>query len=86
MSKKDPTETEICDRYITPAIAAAEWDMHAQIRREYFFPAGQVMVRGKVAVRGKQKLADYLLFQGANLPLAVVEAKDNNSPVGGGMQ
>ncbi len=86
MSKKSLTETEICDRYITPALVRAGWDQHSQIRREYSFTAGQVLVRGKVAVRGKQKRADYLLFQGQNFPLAVVEAKDNTHPVGGGMQ
>jgi type I restriction enzyme R subunit len=86
MSKKALTETEICDRYITPAIVRAGWDQHSQIRREFSFTAGQVYVRGKVAVRGKQKRADYLLFYSPNLPLAVVEAKDNNAAVGGGMQ
>jgi type I restriction enzyme R subunit len=86
MSKKSLTETEICDRYITPAIVGAGWDQHTQVRREFSFTDGQVMVRGKVAVRGKQKRADYLLFYAQNLPLAVVEAKDNNAPVGGGMQ
>src|SRR5690606_35529363 len=55
-------------------------------RREFSFTAGQVFVRGKVAPRGKQKRADYLLFHKPNFPLAGVEAKDNTSPVGGGMQ
>ena len=45
-----------------------------------------MIVRGKIAVRGKRKRADYLLFHDRNLPLAVVEAKDNTHPVGGGMQ
>ena len=86
MSKKDLNETEICQNYITPAIVAAGWDKHAQIRREYSFTDGRIIVRGKLAVRGKQKRADYLLFYQSNLPLAVVEAKDNKHPVGGGMQ
>jgi type I restriction enzyme R subunit len=86
MSKKSLTETEICDRYITPAIVQAGWNQHTQVRREYSFTAGQVLVRGKVAVRGKQKRADYLLQHRPNFPLAVVEAKDNKHPVGGGMQ
>lgn len=86
MSKKSLNETEICDQYITPAIHGAGWDKHTQVRREFFFTDGQVLVRGKVAVRGKRKRADYLLFHSANFPLAVVEAKDNNHPVGGGMQ
>lgn len=86
MSKQSFNETEICDQYITPAIHAAGWDKHVQVRREYIFTAGQVLVRGKVAVRGKKKRADYLLFHTPNFPIAVVEAKDNSQPVGGGMQ
>lgn len=85
MSKKDLNETEICQNFITPAIARAGWDQYTQIRREFAFTAGRVIVRGKVAARGKKKRADYLLFIQSNLPLAVVEAKDNNQPMGGGM-
>jgi type I restriction enzyme R subunit len=86
MSKKSLTETEICDRYITPALIAAGWDQATQIRREYSFTDGRVLVRGKVAVRGKRKRADYLLFHSPNFPIAVIEAKDNTAPIGGGMQ
>lgn len=86
MSKKSLNEAEICDQYITPAIYAAGWDKFVQVRREYTFTDGQVLVRGKVAVRGERKRADYLLFHSANLPLAVVEAKDNRHAVGAGMQ
>ena len=35
--------------------------------------------------RGKQKRADYMLFQKRNLPLAIIEAKDNKHPVGAGL-
>lgn len=86
MNKAEMTEAEICQNFITPAIAKAGWDRQTQIRREYSFTNGRVIVRGKLAVRGKRRRADYLLFHGPNLPLAVIEAKDNNHPVGGGMQ
>ncbi len=79
-------EAEICDAFITPAIKEAGWDPHTQIRREYTFTDGRVIVQGKLGSRGKKKRADYLLFYQPNLPLAVVEAKDNSHPVGGGMQ
>lgn len=85
-SKKAQNETEICQNYITPAIVDAGWDALTQVRREYSFTAGRITVRGRLAARGKKKRADYLLFHSANLPLAIVEAKDNNHPVGGGMQ
>ena len=86
MSKKDLNETEICQNFITPAIACAGWDQLTQVRREFAFTDGRVIVRGKIAARGKKKRADYLLFFQSNLPLAIVEAKDNNQPLGSGMQ
>jgi len=43
-------------------------------------------VRGKLASRGKGRFADYLLFYLPHLPLAIVEAKGNRHPIGGGMQ
>lgn len=85
MNKKALTETDICDQFITPSIVQAGWDKTTQIRREHFFTAGKVRVRGKVASRGKRKFADYVLFFQSNLPIAIIEAKDNNQPVGGGM-
>ncbi|BBO33795.1 type I restriction-modification system restriction subunit R [Lacipirellula parvula] len=44
------------------------------------------MVRGKTVKRGEAKKADYILYYKPNLPIAVVEAKDNNHAVGDGMQ
>ncbi len=84
--KKSLSEAEICDRYITPALKEAGWNQNTQIRREYSFTAGRVIVRGAVATRGKKKRADYLLNYRSHLPLAVVEAKDNTHSVGSGMQ
>ena len=86
MDKTRLNEAEICDAFITPAIIGAGWDQRTQIRREYTFTDGRVIVRGTLGSRGKKKRADYLLFYQSNLPLAVVEAKDNSHPVGGGMQ
>lgn len=86
LSMKDMSERDICTKYITPAIAQAGWDIHKQIREEYFFTDGRVMVRGDVATRGNRKRADYLLFYKANLPIAVIEAKDNNHNLGDGIQ
>jgi len=36
--------------------------------------------------RGKAKRADYILYYKPNIPIAVIEAKDNNHAVGDGMQ
>ncbi len=89
MDKKALTETDIRTKFITPAIvgsAGDKWDVMTQIREEAYFTAGRVIVRGKTVKRGKAKKADYLLFYKPNIPLAVVEAKDNKQSVGAGMQ
>jgi type I restriction enzyme R subunit len=85
MDKKLLTETDIRTKFITPAIIA-KWDVMTQLLEECFFTKGRVIVRGKMTARGKAKKADYILFYKPNLPLAIVEAKDNNHTVGAGMQ
>ncbi|MCC4118619.1 DEAD/DEAH box helicase family protein [Aromatoleum toluclasticum] len=86
MSKKNLSERDICTKYITPAITTAGWDVHSQVREEVTFTAGRVIVRGKLHSRGKNKRADYLLYYKPNLPIAVIEAKDNTHGLGDGMQ
>jgi type I restriction enzyme R subunit len=53
---------------------------------EQSFTDGRVIVRGNSVARGKKKKADYILYYKRNLPLAIVEAKDNKQSVGAGMQ
>ncbi|MCE9552036.1 MAG: DEAD/DEAH box helicase family protein [Planctomycetes bacterium] len=86
MNKKDLTERDICTKYITPAVQQAGWDLIAQVREEVFFTKGRIIVRGKLVTRGKAKRADYILYYQPNIPLALIEAKDNNHGVGDGMQ
>ena len=85
MSKRTLSETDICDRYITPALEAAGW-RKSQIRREYGFTDGQMVVRGQMTGRKRQKRADYVLFHHTNQPIAVIEAKDNTHGVSDGLQ
>ncbi len=85
MGKSHLSEEDIKLRYITPAIQNAGWD-NKQIRMEYAFTAGRIILRGNITARGKRKSADYLLSYKNNFPLAVVEAKDNTKPVGAGLQ
>lgn len=80
------TEEDIKLQFITPAIEGAGWDRQKQIRMEYNFTDGRVIVRGNVTARGKRKRTDYLLYYKPNIPLAIVEAKDNRHSVGAGMQ
>ena len=84
--KKSLSERDICTKYITPAITGAGWDLHNQIREEVSFTKGRIIVRGKLHTRGEQKRADYILYYKSNIPLAVIEAKDNSHSVGAGMQ
>jgi type I restriction enzyme R subunit len=86
MNKKMLSERDICTKFIAPAVAAAGWDIQRQVREEVSFTRGRVIVRGKLHSRGKSRRADFILYHQPNLPLAVIEAKDNNHRVGDGMQ
>lgn len=91
MNKDDKrllSETDICDLFITPAMRAAAWDQLIQIRREVTLTPGPVVVRGNLSSRNKKlrKFADYVLYWKPSIPIAVVEAKDNNYGVSAGMQ
>ncbi len=89
MNKKLLTEADIRTKFITPALVGAngdKWNLMTQIREEAYFTKGRVIVRGRLVTRGEAKKADYILSYKPNLPLAVIEAKDNNHSVGAGMQ
>lgn len=85
MDKKKLSERDICSKFINPALEQAGWTAH-QIREEVTFTNGQIMVRGKLHTRGERKRADYVLYYKKNIPLAIIEAKDNNHSLGAGMQ
>lgn len=89
MNKKTLTEADIRTKFITPALVGTngdKWNLMTQIREEAFFTRGRVIVRGKTVKRGEAKKADYILSYKPNLPLAVIEAKDNNHTLGDGLQ
>jgi len=86
MNKKDLSERDICTKFITPALKEAGWDIKKQVREEVSFTAGRIIVRGQLAARGNRKRADYILYYKPNIPLAIIEAKDNNHAIGAGMQ
>jgi type I restriction enzyme R subunit len=86
MNKKDLSERDICTKFITPGIVAAGWCVDTQIREEVGFTDGRIYVRGRIHARGAQKRADYILYYKPNIPIAVLEAKDNNHTVGAGIQ
>lgn len=73
LKKHEMTEEDIKLRYIAPAIEC-KWDKHTQMRMEYNFTDGRVVVHGNTVARGKRKKADYTLYYKCNIPLAIVEA------------
>src|ERR1700733_3168674 len=86
MNKKDLSERDICSKFVGPAVKRAGWDGMMQIREEVNFTKGRIIVRGKLVSRGKAKRADYILYYKPNIPLAIIEAKDNNHSIGDGMK
>jgi type I restriction enzyme R subunit len=86
MDKKKLTERDICTKFINPALSQAGWDIQNQVREEFSFTAGRIIVRGRLHTRGKRRRADYVLQYKKNMPLAIIEAKDNNHSLGAGMQ
>jgi len=86
MNKKDLSERDICTKFITPAVKRAGWDEMLQFCEEVYFTKGRIIVRGKLVTRGKAKRADYILYYKPNIPLGLIEAKDNNFSVGAGLQ
>ncbi len=59
------------------ALRGAGWDEVTQIREEVSFTKGRIIVRGKLVSRGKGKRADYILSVKPNIPIALIEAKEN---------
>ncbi|MGZ5568506.1 MAG: EcoAI/FtnUII family type I restriction enzme subunit R, partial [Limisphaerales bacterium] len=71
---------------ITPSLVTAGWNLETQVREEVGFTDGRIYVRGKIHKRGKQKRADYILYYKPNIPIALIEAKDNSHTLAAGMQ
>ena len=88
MDKKRLSERDICTEFITPALRLAGWDEMSQIREEFSFAKGRIIVRGKLVARGEGKRADYILHykNQPNIRIALIEAKKNTHAIGDGMQ
>ncbi|MDO8304419.1 MAG: type I restriction enzyme HsdR N-terminal domain-containing protein, partial [Herminiimonas sp.] len=86
--KKELSEADIKAKFITPALVKAGWDEMTQVRREVTLTPGPVIVRGNLSSRNKKKkkFADYVLQKEKGVPIAVVEAKDNNCTISHGLQ
>ena len=86
MDKRSLSERDICTKFITPALRGSGWDEINQIREEVSFTKGRIIVRGKLVSRGKGKRADYILSVKPNIPIAIIEAKENTQAIGAGVQ
>src|SRR4249920_2066820 len=86
ISKKSLSARDICTQFIVPALQKAGWDIAKQVREEVFFTDGRIFVKGNKTARGERKRADFILFHKPNIPIAVIEAKDNRHAVGAGLQ
>ncbi len=86
IDKKKLSERDICTKFIAPAITRAGWDTLTQLLEEVSFTDGKIYVRGKMTARGARKRADYILYYKPNIPIAIVEAKDNKHSIKAGIQ
>ncbi|ADB39097.1 EcoAI/FtnUII family type I restriction enzme subunit R [Spirosoma linguale] len=84
MNKKTLSERDICTKFITPALELAGWK--DKFLEEVSFTDGRIRVVGKMTTRGVSKRADYILYYKPNIPVAIVEAKDNKHTVSAGLQ
>ena len=84
MNKRTLSERDICTKFITPALEQAGWK--DKFLEEVSFTDGRIRVVGKMTTRGKSKRADYILYYKPNIPIAIVEAKDNKHTVSAGLQ
>ena len=86
MDKKQLSERDICTKYITPALEKAGWNIATQVREELSLTNGRIVVRGQCHTRAPKKRADYVLFFKPNIPIAVIEVKNNNHGIADGIQ
>lgn len=86
--KKKLSERDICTKFITPALESAGWDKMTQFNEEVGLKItdGKIIVKGKLYMQNKAVRADYVLYYKPNMPIAIIEAKDNNHSVRAGIQ
>ena len=80
------TEQDICSKFVLPSILKAGWDSMSHVREQVTFTAGRIRVDGNTISRGERKRADFILYYKNNLPMAIVEAKDNTHNIGDGLE
>lgn len=80
-------EAETCQEYVVPRLHEAGWDTAPrQIKEQYFFTDGRILVSGSTSTRRSRKFADYVLCNAVGFPIAVVEAKRSRRLPADGLQ
>ena len=82
---KKLSEEDTKYRYITSAIEKSGW-LKNDIRMEYYFTDGKVIVQGNQTMRGQAKKVDYILHKDGHIQLAIVEAKRYTETIDAGLQ
>ena len=83
--KKSLSERDIISKFVLPAIKNVGWE-DKQMCEEVSFTNGRIFVNGTKIKRGERKRADIILYYEPNIPVAVIEVKDNTHTVGAGIQ
>ncbi len=68
------SETDTRIKMVDPQLKTAGWK-EEDIKREFYFKKGKIIIEGNEAKRGEKKFADYVLFFKNAFPIAVIEAK-----------
>ena len=73
---RTPNDADTCRDFVVPALEQSGWtNAPNSVVEQYAYTDGKVAVGARGAVRGRRRIADYLLRVGPDTPLAVVEAK-----------
>ena len=86
MMSNSLTERDVITKSVLPALEKSGWNIQTQIFEELAFTDGKITIINSKPKRGERKRADIVLFYKPNIPLAVIEVKKNNLPIGSGIQ
>lgn len=86
LSKKEMSEEDIKNNYITPAINKAGWQESVTMETKIKITDGRINIKGNMVARSAPKMADYVLYLTPDKPIAIIEAKNNNHIVSYGLQ
>jgi len=75
INKKDLSELDICDQYITPSVKEAGWDQLSQIRRDVTLTPGPIIVRGNMSARNRKRRNMQTMFFTGSLEFLLQSSK-----------